>query len=54
VDQLQNGCCFRLDGGLHRQMTGEIHNYHGDRCLVNIQPNILGVIQHESAPFYRC
>jgi hypothetical protein len=50
VQKLQNRRGFRLDDRLHHQMAGAIQNHHRDRCLVNIQSNILGVIQHEGAP----
>src|SRR5260370_32759444 len=52
VDKLQNGSRFRLEDGLHHQLAGGILNRCGDRCLMNIQPNILSVI-HEGAPFCR-
>src|ERR1700722_4553852 len=41
-----------LENGLHHQLAGKIQNRHRDRCLVHIQPNILGVI-HEGAPCCR-
>jgi len=53
TDKLQDACCFRLDDGLHDQLAGGIQNHRRDRCLVNIEPNILGVI-HEGAPSRRC
>ena len=52
VDKLQKGCRFRFEDGLHHQLAGGIHNCRRDRCLMNIQPNILGII-HEGAPFRR-
>ena len=52
VDKLENGGGFRFEDRLHHQTTGAIKNHSGDRCLVNVQPNILGII-HEGAPFCR-
>src|SRR5467141_803040 len=52
VDKLRNGCRFRFEDGLHHQLAGGIQNCRRDRCLMNIQPNILGII-HEGAPFCR-
>ena len=52
VNKLQNRCRFRLEDRFHHQLAGGIQNRSRDRCLVNIQPNILGVI-HEGAPSCR-
>src|ERR1700674_2377375 len=52
MDKLQNGHCFRFDDGFHYYLAGGIQHSYRDRCLVNIEPNILGVI-HEGAPFCR-
>jgi hypothetical protein len=35
---------FGFEGGFHHQVSGSIQNRDGDRCLMNIQPNILGII----------
>ena len=43
---------FRLDDALHHQIADRVQNRNGDRCLMNVQPNILSVI-HEGAPLCR-
>jgi hypothetical protein len=52
TNKLENRFRFRLQDGLHQQLASGIQNGHGDRCLMNIQPNILGV-SHEGAPCRR-
>ena len=49
MNKLENRFGFRFQDRFHGQLAGRIQNGHRDRCLVNIQPNILGVI-HEGAP----
>ena len=49
VNKLQNRCCFRLEDGFHQNLAGRIKNHRRDRCLMDIQPNILSVI-HGGAP----
>jgi hypothetical protein len=44
VDKLQKGCRFRFENALHHQLAGGIQNCRGNRYLMNIQANILGVI----------
>ena len=41
LDELQNGCRFRFDDGFHQQLAGGIQDRDRDRCLVNVQANIL-------------
>jgi hypothetical protein len=48
VNELQNGFRFRFEDSLQDQLPVRIPNRRGDRCLMHIQPNILGVI-HEGA-----
>jgi hypothetical protein len=50
VNQLQNCFRFGFDHRLHDPLAVCIQNGRGDRCLVNIEPNILGVV-HAGAPF---
>jgi hypothetical protein len=50
ANKLEDGGRFRFQNGLHHQLAGGIQNGSRDRCLMNIQPNILSVI-HEGAPF---
>ena len=52
VNKLQNRFRFRFQDRFHHQLASGIQNRRRDRCLVNIQPNILGVI-HEGAPSCR-
>src|SRR5215471_20303105 len=49
VDKLKNRRGLGLENSLHHQLAGRIQNSDGDRCLVHIQPNILGII-HQGAP----
>jgi hypothetical protein len=53
LNELQDGRRFRLQDALHQQMPTRIQNRCGDRCLVHIQTNILGVI-HRGAPSGWC
>jgi hypothetical protein len=46
---LYSGFRFRFQDSLQDQLAVRIPNRRGDRCLMRIQPNILGVI-HEGAP----
>ena len=41
---------FGLQDGFHDQLTSRIHHRDHDRCLTNVQPNILFIV-HEGAPF---
>ncbi len=52
VNKLEDGARFRFQDSFHHQLTGRVQNRRRDRCLMNIQPNILGVI-HEGAPSCR-
>ena len=52
AEKLENRFRLRFENGLHHQVTAGIANRRGDRCLVNIEPNILGVV-HEGAPCCR-
>ena len=49
ADKLENRFRFRFEDSLHDQLPVRIPNGYGDRCLMHIQPNILGFI-HEGAP----
>src|SRR5947207_10670738 len=40
-EELQDGCCLRFQDGFHDNLALGIHHRHGDRCLMNIEPNIL-------------
>jgi hypothetical protein len=52
ANKLENRFGFRFEDSFHHQLAGSIQNGRGDRCLVNIQPNIL-VIIYEGAPCCR-
>src|SRR5215469_10892362 len=52
VEKLEYGLRLRLENGFDHQLAGGIANRHRDRCLMHIEPNILGVI-HEGAPCCR-
>lgn len=52
VDELQSSGRFGLQDGFHNQLAGGIQYPHRDRCLMNIQLNILAVIP-ELVPFCR-
>jgi hypothetical protein len=43
-DQPQNGRCFRVDDGFNQELLGRVQNHCRNRCLVNVQPNMLSVI----------
>src|SRR5206468_1994204 len=47
--ELKNRRRFRLQDGFHYQLATRIHHCDRDRCLMNIQPNILFTV-HEGAP----
>ena len=49
VDKLQDRCRFRFEDRFHYRPAIGIENRSRDRCLVNVEPNILGVI-HKGAP----
>src|ERR1700733_2365675 len=49
VNELQDRCGFRFENRFHYQPAVGIENRSRDRCLVNVEPNILGII-HEGAP----
>jgi len=53
VNELQDGLRSRFENGFHHRLAGRIPRADRDRCLMNIQPNILGVI-HEGAPGRLC
>src|SRR5580692_11117799 len=40
-EELQNGCGFRFQNGFDDYLTHRIQHCCADRCLVNVQPNIL-------------
>jgi hypothetical protein len=40
---LEQGGCFRFQDAFSEQLA-RVQNHSGDRCLVNVQPNILAVI----------
>jgi hypothetical protein len=40
---------FQSENGFHHQFACRIQNSNGDRCLVIIQPDMLGIIIHEGA-----
>src|ERR1700722_13399680 len=50
VNKVQNRRCLCLEDRFHQNLAGRIENYSRDRCLMNIQPNILSVV-HGGAPF---
>ena len=52
TNELENRLGFRFENRLHHQISARIPNGHRDRCLMDIHPNILGVI-HEGAPCCR-
>jgi hypothetical protein len=41
VAQLQNGGCFRFQDGFRDYLAPGIHHRYRDRCLMNVEPNIL-------------
>jgi hypothetical protein len=43
ADKLQNRFGFHFEDSFHHQIAGSIPNGRRDRCLMNIQPNILGI-----------
>jgi len=49
AEELQNGLRFRFSDGLHHLLSGGIKYCRRNRCLMNFQPNLFGVI-HEGAP----
>ena len=49
LDKLEQGGRFRFQNALQDQLAGRVQHRGGDRCRVNVQPNLLGVI-HEGAP----
>src|SRR5579872_2443479 len=51
--ELQNGGRPGLQDGFHHQLAGRVLNRDGNRCLVNIQTDILFAV-HEGAPFVGC
>jgi hypothetical protein len=50
VNKLEDGCRFGFEDGLHHQLAGGIQNRSRDRCLMDVPPNIISVIQ-EGATF---
>jgi hypothetical protein len=51
VKKLQKGCRFRLENGLHQEVAGRIQNHCRNRCLMNIQTNLLSGIHGRVLPF---
>jgi|SRR5580700_6221887 hypothetical protein len=47
---MQQGCGFGLENRFHHQLAAGIHDRYRDRCLMNIEPNILFASQL-GAPF---
>src|SRR6266478_2664406 len=50
--ELQNGCGFGFQDGFHDYLALRIHHRYADRCLMNVEPNILFTV-HKGAPFPR-
>src|SRR6266567_5392176 len=48
--EFQNGCGFRFQDRFHDYLALGIHHRYRDRCLMNIETNILFAV-HEGAPF---
>src|SRR6266852_4378075 len=48
--EFQNGYGFRFQDRFHDYLALGIHHRYGDRCLMNVEPNILFAV-HEGAPF---
>jgi len=44
--KLQIRIRFAFENGFH-QWVASIHNGDGDRCLVHIRPNVLGIIHQK-------
>jgi hypothetical protein len=44
MNKLKNSFGFRFECGFHHQTSARIPNRRRDRCLVHIQPNILGIV----------
>jgi len=41
VEKLQNRCRFGFEDGFHHQLASRVQHGRRDRCLMNIEPNIL-------------
>src|SRR6266581_1961332 len=48
--EFQNGYGFRFQDRFHDYLALGIHYRYRDRCLMNVEPNILFAV-HEGAPF---